>query len=107
MHQLRYDYIPYIVVARTFLEECATGQDELPVASADGIIDSASRSQRHINVLVTSGALIPSLAKCLLFRLDHILTQENGQSLVFCFFLAFSFCAYFVTVWSYCSCWFF
>ena len=65
-------------VARTFLEECSAGKEETSVASADGITDSVASKSQHINVLVTSGSLIPSLVKCLLFRLDNIITQGNG-----------------------------
>jgi hypothetical protein len=31
-----------------------------------------------INCIVTSGSLIPSLAKCLLYRLDDVVSSENG-----------------------------
>jgi len=32
-----------------------------------------------INCIVTSGSLIPSLAKCLLYRLDDVVSAENGM----------------------------
>ncbi|WOL13230.1 hypothetical protein Cni_G21999 [Canna indica] len=35
---------------------------------------------KNINVLVTSGSLIPSLAKCLLYRLDDVITANNVYS---------------------------
>lgn len=44
--------------------------------AADGINESAA--SKHINLLVTSGSLIPSLVKCLLFRLDNMIAHENG-----------------------------
>ncbi|KAF4381358.1 hypothetical protein G4B88_030265 [Cannabis sativa] len=68
------------VTARTFLEECSTGKEETSVATADGITDSAASKSQHVNVLVTSGSLIPSLVKCLLFRFDNIITHENVYS---------------------------
>lgn len=32
-----------------------------------------------INCIVTSGSLIPSLAKCLLYRLNDVISSENGM----------------------------
>ncbi|CAJ1943125.1 unnamed protein product [Sphenostylis stenocarpa] len=66
--------------ARTFLEECS-GEDEDTVsliASSDA--SSNSTNVKHVNVLVTSGSLIPSLVKCLLFRLDSLISHENVYS---------------------------
>ncbi|KAK1379121.1 Protein-tyrosine-phosphatase [Heracleum sosnowskyi] len=40
---------------------------------------SGTRSQ-HVNLLVTSGSLIPSLVKCLLFQLDDLISYENVYS---------------------------
>lgn len=34
---------------------------------------------QNINVLVTSGSLIPSLAKCLLYQLDDVIPANNGM----------------------------
>ncbi|KAA0053053.1 eyes absent-like protein 2 [Cucumis melo var. makuwa] len=65
--------------ARAFLEECSIS-DEPPHASADQTSNSNSTSSQHVNILVTSGALIPSLVKCLLFRLDHLITPGNVYS---------------------------
>lgn len=65
--------------ARAFLEECAFS-DEPPLVSADRARNSTSRSSQHVNILVTSGSLIPSLVKCLLFRLDHLITPGNVYS---------------------------
>jgi hypothetical protein len=43
---------------------------------------SAESTAKHssINCIVTSGSLIPSLAKCLLYRLDDVVAFENGMS---------------------------
>ncbi|XP_024026518.1 eyes absent homolog 4 [Morus notabilis] len=66
--------------ARTFLEECSAGKEEASVAPADGIDDSVATKSQNINILVTSGSLIPSLAKCLLFRLDNMIAHGNVYS---------------------------
>ncbi|XP_062073663.1 eyes absent homolog isoform X1 [Humulus lupulus] len=66
--------------AHTFLEKCSAGKEETYVATADGITNSAASKSQHVNVLVTSGSLIPSLVKCLLFRFDNIITHENVYS---------------------------
>ncbi|XP_022145451.1 eyes absent homolog 2 [Momordica charantia] len=65
--------------ARAFLEDCLFS-DKPPLASADGTCNTASRSSQHVHVLVTSGSLIPSLVKCLLFRLNDLITPENVYS---------------------------
>ena len=71
---------PHIDVARAFLEQCSSGKtDTTSTASADGMVDSTDSTYQHVNVLVTSGSLIPSLVKCLLFRLDNLITHENGK----------------------------
>ncbi|KAM7254278.1 hypothetical protein ACFE04_031960 [Oxalis oulophora] len=57
--------------ARTFLKQCS---------SVDGCSDAMNNNIHHINVLVTSGSLIPSLVKCLLFRLDDLITHGNVYS---------------------------
>lgn len=66
---------------RAFLEEIS-GSNK--VAIADSLSsESASPSEircQHINVLVTSGSLIPSLVKCMLFRLDDLILHENVYS---------------------------
>ncbi|KAJ4868701.1 EYES ABSENT-like protein [Raphanus sativus] len=59
--------------AKDFLEQCSNVKE----ASSDGTIDQSSQD---IHILVTSGALIPSLVKCLLFRLDTFLRHENVYS---------------------------
>lgn len=66
--------------ARTFLEECSAGKEKTSDATADQIADSVAAKSQHINVLVTSGSLIPSLVKCLLFRLDNLITHGNVYS---------------------------
>ncbi|KAK7842808.1 eyes absent homolog [Quercus suber] len=67
--------------ARAFLEQCSRGKtDTTSTASADGMVDSTDSTYQHVNVLVTSGSLIPSLVKCLLFRLDNLITHENVYS---------------------------
>ena len=60
-----------LIAARAFLEQCSNVKE----ASVDG----TDRSSQDIHILVTSGALIPSLVKCLLFRLDTFLRHENGK----------------------------
>ncbi|KAG8386866.1 hypothetical protein BUALT_Bualt03G0193500 [Buddleja alternifolia] len=52
--------------ARACLEQCA-GQKR-------------DAKFEHVNVLVTSGPLVPSLVKCLFFRLDNIITCDNVYS---------------------------
>lgn len=79
-NMLFYDLSSYFYVAHAFLEECSSGLEDSSVASADRIIDSAGSKCQHINLLVTSGSLIPSLVKCMLFRFDNLITDGNGQS---------------------------
>ncbi|KAK4260258.1 hypothetical protein QN277_003400 [Acacia crassicarpa] len=68
--------------ARAFLKEClgenkdADSSVALPETSAD----STNTTRQHVNVLVTSGSLIPTLVKCMLFRIDSLLTHENIYS---------------------------
>ncbi|XP_021895605.1 eyes absent homolog 3 isoform X1 [Carica papaya] len=62
--------------AHALLEECLGRKED----SVDGDISSTSRTVGHINVLVTSGALIPSLVKCLLFRLNDFIAHNNVYS---------------------------
>ncbi|XP_014507150.1 eyes absent homolog 4 isoform X1 [Vigna radiata var. radiata] len=66
--------------ARTFLKECL-GEDEDAVSSiASSDTSYNSTNVKHVNVLVTSGSLIPSLVKCLLFRLDSLISHGNVYS---------------------------
>ena len=66
--------------ARACVAQCAIGnKDPTPsVELADPNSDSTSSRVQNINVIVTSGSLIPSLVKCLLFRLDDLFSYENG-----------------------------
>uniref|UniRef100_A0A7N0UZR4 protein-tyrosine-phosphatase n=1 Tax=Kalanchoe fedtschenkoi TaxID=63787 RepID=A0A7N0UZR4_KALFE len=52
--------------ARSFLEQCS-GQNK-----------ESGTEARHTNILVTSGSLIPSLVKCVLFQLDDLFAHNNG-----------------------------
>ena len=68
-------------IARILLEQCLSGNED-PTSghtAAGGIVNSNDTGLRHINVLVTSGSLIPSLVKCLLFRFDGLISYENGE----------------------------
>lgn len=73
-------YIFYFNVARALLEHCSSGKEDSTssLGSANSIIDSTDTKFQHVNVLVTSGSLIPSLVKCLLFRLDNWIAHGNG-----------------------------
>lgn len=64
--------------ARNFLQ-LLSGEKKASTSglSAESAPDFADTKCININVLVTSGSLIPSLVKCLLFRLDHLITHEN------------------------------
>ncbi|KAA8525903.1 hypothetical protein F0562_007997 [Nyssa sinensis] len=68
--------------ARACLEQCSSGNKELgpSIDLADGISYSNDTEFYHINILVTSGSLIPSLVKCLLFRLDDLITYRDVYS---------------------------
>ncbi|KAI5641867.1 hypothetical protein M9H77_00343 [Catharanthus roseus] len=68
--------------ARMCLEQCATGnRDPIPNITSPSTPDYVRNNGKpHVNVLVTSGALIPSLVKCLLFRLDELISSENVYS---------------------------
>ncbi|KAF3449464.1 hypothetical protein FNV43_RR10192 [Rhamnella rubrinervis] len=66
--------------AHNLLKECSAGLEDNSVGSADGSIHSAGSKSQHINVLVTSGSLIPSLVKCMLFRFDNMIALENVYS---------------------------
>ncbi|KAK7330886.1 hypothetical protein VNO77_25092 [Canavalia gladiata] len=68
--------------ARTFLKECS-GENKDAVSSsafANTSVNSTNVKNQYVNVLVTSGSLIPSLVKCLLFRLDSLITHANVYS---------------------------
>ncbi|KAL8216391.1 hypothetical protein R6Q57_023228 [Mikania cordata] len=55
--------------ARACVAQCASGNK-----------DSNGSGAENINVIVTSGSLIPSLVKCLLFRLDDLISYDNVYS---------------------------
>lgn len=63
--------------ARALMEECS-GDNE--ASSENGVVDPTYSKVKHINVLVTSGSLIPSLVKCMLFRLDDLIAYKNVYS---------------------------
>ncbi|CAI9095411.1 OLC1v1031362C1 [Oldenlandia corymbosa var. corymbosa] len=67
--------------ARECLEQCSTPSKDLNPqrVSTDGR-DGNVLGYHDVNVLVTSGALIPSLVKCLLFRVDGCIACENVYS---------------------------
>ncbi|CAI8609440.1 unnamed protein product [Vicia faba] len=68
--------------ARAFLEECSGEKKDVVSSTAYGNTSTNSTNAKHqrVNVLVTSGSLIPSLVKCLLFHLDSVITHENVYS---------------------------
>ncbi|KAL2476735.1 EYES ABSENT-like protein [Abeliophyllum distichum] len=64
--------------ARACLEQCVgRKRDMTPCLESAAARESNSQ---HVNVLVTSGPLIPSLVKCLFFRLDDLITCDNVYS---------------------------
>ncbi|KAJ1428950.1 HAD-like superfamily [Sesbania bispinosa] len=68
--------------ARAFLKDCS-GENKDSVSSmafANTSTDSTNAKYQHVNVLVTSGSLIPSLVKCMLFHLDSLITHGNVYS---------------------------
>lgn len=71
----------FFIVARAFLKECSGENKDVvsSVVSANTSTDSANDKRQRVNVLVTSGSLIPSLVKCSLFHLDNIFTHGNGE----------------------------
>ncbi|KAI4315138.1 hypothetical protein L6164_027981 [Bauhinia variegata] len=68
--------------ARAILKDCSAENTDLvsSVASAVTSTGSTTAKSQNVNVLVTSGSLIPSLVKCLLFRLDSWITHGNVYS---------------------------
>ncbi|KHN45972.1 Eyes absent like 4 [Glycine soja] len=68
------------VIAQKYLQECS-GEDKDAVYSiAFANTSSNSTNAKHVNVLVTSGSLVPSLVKCMLFHLDSLITHGNVYS---------------------------
>ncbi|KAF5735079.1 hypothetical protein HS088_TW15G00578 [Tripterygium wilfordii] len=70
--------------AQAFLEQFLDGRDVFNpflVSSSGSEKEKHNDTQfQHINVLVTSGSLIPSLTKCLLFQLNNVITHGNVYS---------------------------
>ncbi|XP_051125604.1 eyes absent homolog [Andrographis paniculata] len=64
--------------ARSCLEQCTSPKQDMNLSiTSDNTRDAQFQ---HVNILVTSGPLIPSLVKCLFFRLDNMITCENVYS---------------------------
>ncbi|CAN8287474.1 unnamed protein product [Cochlearia groenlandica] len=61
--------------ARAFLEQCSCVKE-----NSGNEASAIDQSSQDIHILVTSGALIPSLVKCLLFRLNTFIKHENVYS---------------------------
>ncbi|KAL8143531.1 hypothetical protein V2J09_016563 [Rumex salicifolius] len=76
LHFIDYNDLHSIAVfdGRIVLQDCS-GQ-----SSPSSLPQSGSEEALHYNVLVTSRSLIPSLVKCLLFKLDSFFTPENVYS---------------------------
>jgi hypothetical protein len=84
---------PWVLEGRQMLQECErannVGKDGLSgLALAVGKLEMPEdghklASEGNCNILVTSGTLIPSLVKCLLFRLDPYFHPSNSKSLSF------------------------
>ncbi|KAH9325378.1 hypothetical protein KI387_005556, partial [Taxus chinensis] len=64
----------WLSAGKVFLEEC------LRTHTISRQMTEDQSAVKNVNVLVTSGTLIPSLVKCLLFRLDGLFTYENVYS---------------------------
>ncbi|CAA0808648.1 EYES ABSENT homolog [Striga hermonthica] len=62
--------------ARACLEQCAGLKRDTSVSSNN----ARDEEFEHVNILVTSGPLVPSLVKCLFFRLDSMITCNNVYS---------------------------
>ncbi|KAF5195395.1 Eyes absent-like protein [Thalictrum thalictroides] len=68
--------------ARAFLEQSSGRTRGLNshLYSSDKADDLTDTTPQDINILVTSGSLIPSLVKCMLFRLDDLIMHQNVYS---------------------------
>lgn len=42
-------------------------------------LSSENPMEKNVHVLVTNGALIPTLAKCSLYRMDDVISHQNGK----------------------------
>lgn len=83
------------IVARAFLKECS-GENknaDSSIAFANTSADLTNMKRQSINVLVTSGSLIPTLVKCLLFRIDNLIVHGNSKSSS-----VFGYCSYLITI---------
>ncbi|CAN4127828.1 unnamed protein product [Withania somnifera] len=69
----------WLSAARACLEQCAVGNRD-SASSTVSRNDAGDTAFQHVNILVTSGSLIPSLVKCLLFRLGGLIPCENVYS---------------------------
>ncbi|XP_020524855.1 eyes absent homolog 2 isoform X1 [Amborella trichopoda] len=68
--------------ARALLEQCLEGDFFSSSASfhSSSTTSSCHKKGEKVNVLVTSGSLVPSLVKCLLFRLNGSIPYDNVYS---------------------------
>lgn len=67
--------------ALAFLKQCSgAGEGLTACVRSENETASTCTEVSSVNLLVTSGSLIPSLVKCLLFRLDDLITPENVYS---------------------------
>ncbi|XP_068634936.1 eyes absent homolog isoform X2 [Aristolochia californica] len=67
--------------ARTLLQETSgrLGMSD-PLISPTCGPNATDIKHQNVNILVTSGSLVPSLVKCLLFRLDDLIEAQNVYS---------------------------
>eukprot|EP00252_Welwitschia_mirabilis_P012449 TRINITY_DN2751_c0_g1_i1.p1 TRINITY_DN2751_c0_g1~~TRINITY_DN2751_c0_g1_i1.p1 ORF type:complete len:335 (-),score=63.84 TRINITY_DN2751_c0_g1_i1:75-1079(-) len=73
----------WLSAARSLLEDClrkGTCPGSEGFDSGNSQASASNKSLQNVNVLVTSGTLIPSLVKCMLFRLDDLIPAENVYS---------------------------
>lgn len=68
-----------LTAARSFLDKCSSGEED-PIPCPDSAKGMAKKkNSQSINILVTSGSLIPSIAKCLLFRFNGLIKHRDGK----------------------------
>lgn len=73
----------WLTAGRTVLQCCLDSHQSVGQQNTEKDGENAvtgSRSSNCVNVLVTSGSLVPSLVKCLLFKLDKFISDENVYS---------------------------
>ncbi|KAI4377964.1 hypothetical protein MLD38_015514 [Melastoma candidum] len=63
--------------ARSFLQQCVSEKED-PDPRVDSSVETLGTC--HVNVLVTSGALVPSIAKCMLYRFDSLIKHGDVYS---------------------------